>query len=161
MNKNPAARNAAHGAALERYRVAQVTLYRYANHENTINGRGTAYLETQPEYLALVAARDTARAEVERVNPAAKPPKLTASLAAAQAARSEALMWVGGAVVALSLVTYSLQSIYRGLDSLFTAQKAAPLGGVGLIFVALAGLALLFVGLGWSSLINRRNKLDG
>ena len=73
------------------------------------------------------------------------------------AARSEALMWVGGAVVALSLVTYSLQSIYRGLDSLFTAQKAAPSGGVGLIFVALAGLALLFVGLGWSSLINRRH----
>ena len=75
----------------------------------------------------------------------------------ASAARSEALMWFGGAVMALSLVSYSLQSIYRGLDSLFTAQKAAPSGGAGFTFVALGGLAFLFVGLGWSSLINRRH----
>ena len=72
------------------------------------------------------------------------------------AARSEALMWFGGAVMALSLVSYSLHSIYRGLDSLFTAQKALPTGGRGFAFIALAGLVFLFVGLGWSSLINRR-----
>ena len=72
------------------------------------------------------------------------------------AARSEALMWFGGAVMTLSLVSYSLHSIYRGLDSLFTAQKALPTGGRGFAFIALAGLVLLPVGLGWSSLINRR-----
>ncbi len=75
----------------------------------------------------------------------------------ASAARSEALMWFGVAVMALSLVTYSLHSIYRGFDSLFTAQKAVPTGGRGFVFVALGGLVFLFVGLGWSSLINRRH----
>jgi len=75
----------------------------------------------------------------------------------ASAARPEAMMWFGGAVVALSLVTYSFQAIYRGLDSLFTAQQGTPTGGVGLAFLALTGAVLLFVGLGWSSLINRRH----
>ena len=75
MNSNPNVRNEAHGAALEAYRVAQVTLDRAVNHEAVSNGRGIAYLETQPEYLALVEARDTARAAVEEANPAGKPPK--------------------------------------------------------------------------------------
>ena len=72
-------------------------------------------------------------------------------------ARPEALMWFGGAVMALSLVTYSLQAIYRGLDSLFTAQTGAPAGGVGLAFVALTGVVFLFIGLGWGRLTNRRH----
>ena len=75
MNNNPVARNAAHGAALEAYRVAQVTLDRFANHENVSNGRGMSWLQTQSQYLALVEARDAARAKVERVNPAGRPPK--------------------------------------------------------------------------------------
>ncbi len=75
MNSNPVARNAAHGAALEAYRVAQVTLDRFANHENVSNGRGMSWLQTQSQYLALVEARDSARAKVERVNPAGKAKK--------------------------------------------------------------------------------------
>ena len=75
MNSNPVARNAAHGAALEAYRVAQVTLDRFANHENVSNGRGMSWLQTQSQYLALVEARDAARAAVEEANPAGKPPK--------------------------------------------------------------------------------------
>jgi len=75
MNKSPVARNAAHGAALEAYRVAQVTLDRFANVENVSNGRGMSWLQLQSQYLALVEARDAARAKVERVNPAGKPPK--------------------------------------------------------------------------------------
>jgi len=72
MNTNPVARNAAHGAALEAYRVAQVTLDRFANRESVSNGRGMSWLQTQSQWLALVEARDAARAKVERVNPAAK-----------------------------------------------------------------------------------------
>jgi len=72
MNSNPVPRNAAHGAALEAYRVAQVTLDRFANHENVSNGRGMSWLQTQSQYLALVEARDDALAKVERVNPAGK-----------------------------------------------------------------------------------------
>ncbi len=75
MNSNPVARNAAHGAALEAYRVAQVTLDRFANHENVSNGHGMSWLQTQSQYLALVEARDAARAKVERVNPAGKAKK--------------------------------------------------------------------------------------
>ena len=76
MNSNPVPRNEAHGAALEAYRVAEATLYRFANYENTTNGRGPAYLETHsPEYVALVEARDDARAAVTEANPAGKPPK--------------------------------------------------------------------------------------
>jgi len=76
MNSNPVARNAAHGAALEAYRVAQVTLDRFANHENVSNGgRGMSWLQTQSQYLALVEARDDARAKVERVNPAGRAKK--------------------------------------------------------------------------------------
>ena len=75
MNSNPVPRNEAHGAALEAYRVAQVTLDRFATHEAVSNGRGIAYLETQPEYLALVQNRDDARTAVEVDNPAGKPPK--------------------------------------------------------------------------------------
>lgn len=71
------------------------------------------------------------------------------------AARSEALMWFGGAVMTLSLVAYTFHSIYNGLDSLFTASRAASSGGVGFAFVAIAGLVLLIVGLGWSRLVNR------
>jgi len=71
MNSNPVPRNEAHGAALENYRVAQVTLDRFANHQNATNGRDTAYLETHsPEYVTLVQARDVARAAVEQANPA-------------------------------------------------------------------------------------------
>jgi len=72
MNTNPVARNAAHGAALEAYRVAQVALDRFANRESVSNGRGMSWLQTQSQWLALVEARDAARAKVERVNPAAK-----------------------------------------------------------------------------------------
>jgi len=75
MNSNPVARNAAHGAALEAYRVAQVMLDRFANHENVSNGRGTSWLQTQSQYQALVEIRDAALAAVEEANPAAKPPK--------------------------------------------------------------------------------------
>jgi len=75
MNSNPVARNTAHAEALERYRISEVTLFRYANLENTINGRGIDYLETQPEYHALVEARDSARLAVEEANPAGKPTK--------------------------------------------------------------------------------------
>jgi len=70
MNSNPNVRNEAHGLALEEYRMSEVMLYRFTNHESAVNGRGTAYLETMPEYVDLVQARDTARAEVEAVNPA-------------------------------------------------------------------------------------------
>jgi len=70
MNTNPNVRNKAHGIALENYRLAEATLYRAVNAEAVSNGRGIAYLETQPEYRGLVAARDDARAEVEAVNPA-------------------------------------------------------------------------------------------
>jgi len=75
MNTNPVPRNAAHGAALEAYRVAQVTLDRFANRENVSNGRGMSWLQTQSQYQALVEARDDARAKVERVNPAGRAKK--------------------------------------------------------------------------------------
>ena len=75
MNSNPVARNAAHGAALEAYRVAQVTLDRFANHENVSNGRGISWVQTQSQYQALVEARDDALANVAKANPAGKPPK--------------------------------------------------------------------------------------
>jgi len=75
MNSNPVARNEAHGAALEAYRVAQVTLDRFANHENVSNGRGMSWLQTQSQYQALVEVRDAARAAVEEANPAGKPTK--------------------------------------------------------------------------------------
>ena len=70
MKSNPVARNEAHGAALENYRVAQVTLDRFINHEYVTNGPGMSWLQTQSQYEALVEARDAARAEVEAVNPA-------------------------------------------------------------------------------------------
>jgi len=66
MNSNPAVRNPAHGQALEQYRVSQVTLDRFVNHQNGVNGRGTDYLATMPEYVDLVQARDDARAAVEK-----------------------------------------------------------------------------------------------
>jgi len=72
MNSNPVARNAVHGAALEAYRLAQVTLDRFANHEQISN---LSWLQTQSQYQALVEARDAARAKVERVNPAGKAKK--------------------------------------------------------------------------------------
>ena len=75
MNSNPVARNAAHGAALEQYRLAEATLYRFINHENVSNGRGMSWLQTQSQYQALVEARDDAAAKVERVNPAGKAKK--------------------------------------------------------------------------------------
>jgi len=75
MNTNPVARNAAHAAALEAYRVAQVTLDRFANHENVSNGRGMSWLQTQSQYQALVEIRDSARLAVEEANPAGEPPK--------------------------------------------------------------------------------------
>jgi len=75
MNSNPVARNAAHGAAIEAYRVAQVTLDRFANRENVSNGRGMSWLQTQSQYQALVEARDSALAKVERVNPAGRAKK--------------------------------------------------------------------------------------
>jgi len=75
MNSNPVARNAAHAEALEQYRVSQVTLDRFVNHENVSNGRGMSWLQTQAQYQALVEARDSARAAVEEANPAGKPPK--------------------------------------------------------------------------------------
>ena len=73
-------------------------------------------------------------------------------------AHAEVLTWSGVAVLAWSMVSYFLASVYRGLDSLFTAQKAAPFGGVGFVFAALVGLAIVFIGLGWSSVINRRHS---
>jgi len=75
MNSNPNVRSEAHGAALEAYRLAEATLYRFANHENVSNGRGMSWLQTQSQYQALVEARDTARAAVEEANPAGKPTK--------------------------------------------------------------------------------------
>jgi len=75
MNTNPTARNAAHGAALEAYRVAEATLYRFINHEGVSNGRGMSWLQTQSQYQALVEIRDDARAKVQRVNPAGKAKK--------------------------------------------------------------------------------------
>ena len=75
MNSNPVACNAAHGEALEQYRLAEAAVFRFANHEMVSNGRGTSWLQSQAQYQALVTARDDARAEVERVNPAGKPPK--------------------------------------------------------------------------------------
>ncbi len=73
MNKTPVARNEAHGAALEAYRMSEAALDRFINHEYVTNGRGMSWLQTQSQYEALVEARDAARAEVERVNPAGKP----------------------------------------------------------------------------------------
>jgi len=72
VNSTPVPRNAAHGAALEQYRLAQVTLDRFVNVENVSNGRGMSWLQLQSQYQALVDARDAALAKVERVNPAAK-----------------------------------------------------------------------------------------
>jgi len=66
MNGNPVARNAAHGAALEQYRLAEATLYRFANHEMVSNSRGMSWLQSQSQYQALVEARAAARAEVEK-----------------------------------------------------------------------------------------------
>ena len=73
-------------------------------------------------------------------------------------AHAEVLTLSGVAVLALSLVSYFLTSVYRGLDSLFTAQNSAPSGGVGFVFAALVGLAIVFIGLGWSSVINGRRN---
>ena len=70
MNSNPVARNAAHAEALEQYRLAEAAVYRFANHENISNGRGVSYLQTQSQYQALVEARDDARANVAKANPA-------------------------------------------------------------------------------------------
>jgi len=42
MNTNPVARNAAHAEALEAYRMSEATLFRFINHENVSNGRGTS-----------------------------------------------------------------------------------------------------------------------
>jgi len=70
MNSNPSVRNPAHGVALEQYRVAEATLFRFTNVETGINGRGIDYLATMPEYVDLVQARDDARAAVEEANPA-------------------------------------------------------------------------------------------
>jgi len=75
VNSNPNVRNEAHGLALEEYRKSEAMLYRFINRENVSNGRGMSWLQTQAQYQALVTARDDARAEVERVNPAGKPPK--------------------------------------------------------------------------------------
>ena len=75
MNTNPAARNEAHGLALEEYRKSEATLYRFINHENVSNGRGMSWLQTQSQYQALVEARDAALAAVQEANPAGKPPK--------------------------------------------------------------------------------------
>ena len=75
MNTNPNVRNEAHGLALEEYRKSEAALYRFANHEQMSNGRGDSYLQTQPEYLALIAARDAAVGAVEEANPAGKPPQ--------------------------------------------------------------------------------------
>jgi len=75
MNSNPVARNAAHGEALEQYRLAEAAVFRFANHEMVSNGRGTSWLQSQSQYQALVEIRDAARVEVEQANPAAKPTK--------------------------------------------------------------------------------------
>jgi len=75
MNSNPVARNATHAEALEQYRLAEAAVYRFANRESVSNGRGVSWLQTQAQYLALVAARDDARAAVAKANPAGQPPK--------------------------------------------------------------------------------------
>jgi len=75
VNSNPNVRNEAHGAALEKYRISEAMLYRFANHEAVSDGRGMSWLQTRAQYQALIEARDSARAAVEEANPAAKPPK--------------------------------------------------------------------------------------
>ena len=66
MNRHPAAKNEAHGEALEAARYAEAQLYRYINLDLMANAHGgrMAIIEASPEYAALVQARDQARDKV-------------------------------------------------------------------------------------------------
>ena len=60
---DPSIKNPAHGEALEAARYAEAQLYRHINLDIMANAHGgrMAYIEAQPEYAALVKARDEAR----------------------------------------------------------------------------------------------------